>query len=60
MGLAQANLHHGFTQHQVFDDGSAAAERALALDPGIAEAHLPKAWRLAEQATMMRPMPNWR
>ena len=49
MGLAQANLHHGFAEHDVADDGSAAAERALALDPGIAEAHLPTAWRLAEQ-----------
>jgi len=49
MGLAQANRRHGFAQSEVFDDGSAAAERALALDPNIAEAHLPKAWRLAEQ-----------
>jgi adenylate cyclase len=49
LGLAQANLHHGFTRQDVVDDGSAAAARALALDPNIAEAHLPKAWRLAEQ-----------
>jgi adenylate cyclase len=49
MGLAQANLCHGFSDDGVIDDGSAAAERALALDPLIAEAHLPKAWRLAEQ-----------
>jgi adenylate cyclase len=49
MGLAQANLHHGFAEHDGTDDGSAAAERALALNPNIAEAHLPKAWRLAEQ-----------
>jgi adenylate cyclase len=49
MGLAQANLCHGFADDGVIDDGSAAAERALALDPLIAEAHLPKAWRLAEQ-----------
>ncbi|MEP6982524.1 MAG: TIR domain-containing protein [Sphingomicrobium sp.] len=49
MALAQANLHHGFAAHKVADDGAAAAERALALDPQIAEAHLPKAWRLAEQ-----------
>jgi adenylate cyclase len=49
MGLAQANLRHGFAGHDVIDDGSAAAERALALDPNIAEAHLPKAWQFAEQ-----------
>ena len=49
MGLAQANLRHGFAGHDAIDDGSAAAERALALDPNIAEAHLPKAWRLAEE-----------
>jgi adenylate cyclase len=49
MGLAQANLHHGFACEENNEDGSEAAERALALDPKIAEAHLPKAWRLAEQ-----------
>ena len=49
MGLAQANLRHGFVQSDSLDDGSAAAQRALALDPNIAEAHLPQAWRLAEQ-----------
>jgi adenylate cyclase len=49
MGLSQANLHHGFVETDGDDDGSAAAERALALDPRIAEAHLPKAWRLAEE-----------
>jgi adenylate cyclase len=49
LGLAQANLCHGFADEQIVDDGSAAAERALALEPNIAEAHLPKAWRLAEQ-----------
>jgi adenylate cyclase len=49
MGLAQANFRYGFAGHDVADDGSAAAERALALDPDIAEAHLPVAWRLAEQ-----------
>src|SRR5438309_899933 len=48
MSLAQANLHHGFAGEDVIDDGAEAAERALALDPYIAEAHLPKAWRLAE------------
>src|SRR6478672_8036120 len=49
MGLAQANLRHGFADHDVSEDGSAAAERALALNPNIAEARLPKAWRLAEE-----------
>jgi len=49
MGLAQANLRYGFSGNESVDDGSAAAERALALDPSIAEAHLPMAWRLAEQ-----------
>jgi adenylate cyclase len=49
MGLAQANLCHGFASDECVEDGSAAAERALALDPNIAEAHLPMAWRLAEQ-----------
>lgn len=49
MALAQANLRHGFAGRDVTDDGSATAERALALDPKIAEAHLPGAWRLAEQ-----------
>jgi adenylate cyclase len=49
MGLAQSNLFHGFAAHGVVDDGTAAAGRALELDPNIAEAHLPRAWRLAEQ-----------
>jgi adenylate cyclase len=49
MALAQANLHHGFAVHGAVEDGAVAAERALALNPQIAEAHLPKAWRLAEQ-----------
>ena len=48
MALAQSNLCHGFAASEAVDDGAAAAERALLLDPGIAEAHLPKAWRLAE------------
>ena len=49
MGLAQANLHHGFSAKTAADDGTTAAERAVALDPTIAEAYLPMAWRLAEQ-----------
>jgi adenylate cyclase len=48
MALAQANLAHGFGANPGADDGAAAAQRALELDPTIAEAHLPKAWRLAE------------
>jgi adenylate cyclase len=48
MALAQSNLCHGFAAEEAVDDGTAAAERALALDPHIAEAHLPKAWRLAQ------------
>src|SRR4030095_4702486 len=48
MALAQANLHHGFSANASVDDGAAAAEKALALDPTIAEAHLPMAWRMAE------------
>jgi adenylate cyclase len=49
MGLAQANLRHGFVRDEECEDGSVAAEKALELDPNIAEAHLPKAWRLAEE-----------
>jgi len=48
MGLAKANLHHGFSSNAAADDGAVDAERAIALDPTIAEAHLPMAWRLAE------------
>jgi adenylate cyclase len=47
MGLAQANLLYAYTGNEGADDGSAAAERALSLDANIAEAYLPKAWRLA-------------
>jgi adenylate cyclase len=47
MGLAQANLRYAYTGNDGVDDGAAAAERALALDPTIAEAHLPRAWQLA-------------
>jgi len=49
MALAQANLCHGFSENPCDDDGAAAAERALDLDPTIAEAHLPKAWALVER-----------
>jgi adenylate cyclase len=47
MGLAQANLFYAYSGNEGLDDGLAAAERALALDPTIAEAHLPRAWHLA-------------
>ena len=47
MGLAQANLRYAYSGHEEEDDGLAAANRALALDPTIAEAHLPRAWHLA-------------
>ena len=47
MGLAQANLRYAYTGHEGLDDGRAAANRALALDPSIAEAYLPRAWHLA-------------
>ena len=47
MGLAQANLRYAYTGHEDCDDGLVAANHALALDPSIAEAHLPRAWHLA-------------
>ena len=47
MGLAQANLFYGHGSNEGLDDGLAAAERALALDSTIAEAHLPRAWHMA-------------
>ena len=47
MGLAQANLRYAYTGHEDCNDGLAAAEHALALDPTIAEAHLPRAWHFA-------------
>ena len=47
MGLAQANLRYAYTGNDDLDDGLAAANRALALNPTIAEAHLPRAWHLA-------------
>ncbi len=44
IGLAQANLYYAYSGNEELDDGLAAAEHALALDPNIAEAHLPMAW----------------
>jgi adenylate cyclase len=40
-------LLYAYTGNDGVDDGSAAAGRALALDPDIAEAYLPQAWQLA-------------
>ncbi len=47
MAIAQAHLFYGIGANQG-DNGLVAAERAIALQAGIAEAHLPKAWALAE------------
>jgi adenylate cyclase len=47
MGLAQANLRYAYMGNDLVDDGLQAANRALALNPAIAEAHLPRAWHLA-------------
>jgi adenylate cyclase len=47
MALAEANLFYAYSGNEGLDDGLAAAQRALALDPSIAEAYLPKAWHLA-------------
>lgn len=47
MGLAQANLRYAYTGNEEFDDGLAAANRALSLDESIAEAYLPRAWHFA-------------
>ena len=46
IALGQAHVFHGIGPNEGSDDGSASAERALALDPNIAEARLPMAWRL--------------
>ena len=47
LALAQGNLFRAYSIDGSAEDGAAAAERALAIDPDIAEARLPKAWRLA-------------
>jgi adenylate cyclase len=46
MALAQANLFYAYAANEGLDDGAAAAQRALGLDPNIAEARLPIAWCL--------------
>jgi adenylate cyclase len=47
MGLAQANLRYAYSGNENFDDGLAAANRALELDDSIGEARLPRAWHFA-------------
>jgi adenylate cyclase len=47
LAVAQSNLRYGFGQP--VDDGFAAAHTALAINPGIAEAHCAMARRLEEQ-----------
>ena len=44
MALAQSNLCYAYSGNEKLDDGTVAAERALSIDPTIAEAHLPRAW----------------
>ncbi|HET9336997.1 MAG TPA: tetratricopeptide repeat protein [Sphingomicrobium sp.] len=46
IALGQAHVFHGIGPNEGSDDGAVAAARALALDPNIAEARLPMAWRL--------------
>ncbi|MFL6765904.1 MAG: TPR end-of-group domain-containing protein [Sphingomicrobium sp.] len=47
LAIAQSSLHYGFGQE--VDDGYVAAHTALAIDPNIAEAHLPMVKRLHER-----------
>jgi adenylate cyclase len=47
LAIAQSSLHYGFSQE--VDDGYVAAHTALAIDPSIAEAHLPMIKRLQER-----------
>ncbi len=47
LGYAQSNLHYNFGAS--VDDGFAAANSALSIDPAIAEAYLPMVRRLEEQ-----------
>ena len=50
LAIAQSSLHYGFSQQ--VDDGFVAAHTALAIDPSIAEAHLPMFKRLLERGQM--------
>jgi adenylate cyclase len=47
LAIAQSSLRYGFSQQ--VDDGYAAAHTAIAIDPTIAEAHLPMFKRLQER-----------
>jgi len=47
LAMAQSSLHYGFGQK--VDDGFVAAHTALAINPAIAEAHLPMIKRLQER-----------
>ena len=47
LAIAQSSLRYGFAQE--VDDGFVAAHTALAIDPSIAEAHLPMLKRLQER-----------
>ena len=47
LAIAQSSLRYNFDEP--VDDGYAAANAALSIDPGIAEAHCPIARRLSEQ-----------
>jgi adenylate cyclase len=49
IALGQAHVFHGIGSKEDSDDGAAAAARALELDPNIAEARLPMAWRLVAE-----------
>ena len=48
LAIAQSSLRYSFGRE--VDDGFAAAHTAIAIDPNIAEAHLPMSKRLAEPA----------
>jgi adenylate cyclase len=50
LAIAQSSLHYGFGQE--VDDGYVAAHTALAIDPTIAEAHLPMFKRLHERGQL--------
>ena len=58
LAMAQSSLCYGFGRE--VDDGFAAAHAALAIDPTIAEAHLPMAKRLQNRGGLTRPLPSWR
>ena len=56
LAIAQSSLQYGFGRD--VDDGFAAAHAALAIDPTIAEAHLPMVKRLQEKRQVRRRRPN--